>query len=66
MCPKLDRFWYHEYAKKLMEVKKNQQTIDIFVDERRGKRHFDDPYTKAMNNTKSGQVLPQPNLALPN
>ena len=64
MCPKLDRYWYHDYAKKIFEVKKNQNTLDLFVDERRT-RTFDDPYTKAMNKGTSNYIPPPSQLNHP-
>jgi hypothetical protein len=36
LCPKLDRYWMYEYLKNFNEMKKNNNTMDIFVD--RGSR----------------------------
>lgn len=55
VCPKLDRYWYHDYAKKVQEAKKEQQTMDIFINDRMGgkRNKYDDPDQKAMESRQS-------------
>ncbi len=68
MCPRLDRFWYHEYAKKVAaDTKKNNtQTLDIFSNDQmrglggaRGKRQQEelDMYNKVINENQKKKGL---------
>eukprot|EP00347_Sterkiella_histriomuscorum_P006037 403354304 len=55
-CPKLDRFWNHEYMMRAMESRKQQMTNDIFISDRsnkHGSRRDLDPYQKAIDSKLS-------------
>ncbi|CDW76204.1 kelch motif family protein [Stylonychia lemnae] len=57
-CPKLDRFWYYEHTRKLMDQKKSQQnTVEIFINDRRTKRDkVIDPIQKAIEDKMNNKI----------
>mmetsp|Transcript_35380 Transcript_35380/g.34414 ORF Transcript_35380/g.34414 Transcript_35380/m.34414 type:complete len:81 (+) Transcript_35380:913-1155(+) len=48
LCPKLDRYWMYDYLKRISEMKKNNNTLDIFVDNSPSRKRGDneDAYDK--------------------